>query len=234
MSKGKLYGVGVGPGDKELLTLKAVRVLGEADIIASPVTKSGGRAAYGIVSGYIEDKRVIEFVMPMTKDHSELDKNYERIADKIAGYLDEGLDIAFITLGDVTVYSTYMKVNEIIKSRGFETELIPGITSFCDAAARLNTALCERNEPLVIMPASYEISEELMRLPGTKVFMKAGKEADRLCTMLKESGFDAEVYMAERCGMEGERLAHGFDEISTPAGYFTVFIVKQRMTERRL
>ncbi|HIU58278.1 MAG TPA: precorrin-2 C(20)-methyltransferase [Candidatus Ornithomonoglobus merdipullorum] len=231
MRKGKLYGVGVGPGDKELLTLKALRVLKEADIIASPVTKGGGKAAYDIVSEYIKDKKVIEFVMPMSKDHSELRKNYEETANMIAGYLDKGADIAFITLGDVTVYSTYMKVNEIVKDMGFETELIPGITSFCAAAARLNTALCERNEPLVIMPASYELSADLMLLPGTKVFMKAGREADRLCDILRDCGCDAKVYMAERCGMEGERFAYNLEEINMPVGYFTLFIVKQHMAE---
>lgn len=231
MNKGKLYGVGVGPGEKELLTLKAARILKEADMIASPRTAKGGRAAYDIASEYIDENKLVEYTMPMTKNISELEENYRKIADDIEQYLKKGLNVAFITLGDVTVYSTYMQVDSIIKERGYETELIPGITSFCAAAAKLGMPLCERDEPLVIMPASYNIDEGLMRLPGTKVFMKAGRDAVSLCERLRGEGELENIVMVENCGMDNERIRYNIDikelEENRPS-YFTVFITKQK------
>ena len=137
MKQGKLYGVGVGPGDKELITLKALRILQESDIIMVPMMKNGEKTAFHIIEDYVKDKEIIECNMPMSKDFDILQKNYEIISDEVEGYLKQGKDVAFITLGDPTVYSSYMQVNEIMGKRGYETEVIPGITSFCAAAARL-------------------------------------------------------------------------------------------------
>ena len=227
MDKGKLYGVGVGPGDKELLTVKAIRIIREADIVASPVMKNGGRAAYDIAAPYLENKKIIEFTMPMTKNKDELEKNYSDIAEKLAELLDEGKNIAFITLGDVTVYSTYMQIDRLMKDRGYDTELVPGITSFCAAAARIGTALCERNEPLVIIPASYDISDRLMDLPGTKVFMKAGSSGLELRDMLRDNDIIDKAVMVERCGMEDERIVTDLNEMKGSGSYFSLFIVKE-------
>lgn len=227
MNKGKLYGVGVGPGDKELLTVKAIRIIREADIVASPVMKNGGRAAYDIAAPYLENKKIIEFTMPMTKNKDELEKNYSDIAEKLAELLDEGKNIAFITLGDVTVYSTYMQIDRLMKERGYDTELVPGITSFCAAAARIGTALCERNEPLVIIPASYDISDRLMDLPGTKVFMKAGSSGLELRDMLRDNDIIDKAVMIERCGMENERIVTDLNEMKGSGSYFSLFIVKE-------
>jgi precorrin-2/cobalt-factor-2 C20-methyltransferase len=226
MDKGKLYGVGVGPGDKELLTLKALRILREADIIAVPLMKSGARTAYDIIEDYIRDKETIEFLMPMTKDFKKLEENYGAIADRLEEMLNEGKNIAFITLGDVTVYSTYMQINRMILERGFETELIPGITSFCAAAARLNMALCERDEPLIILPASYEETENVLDKHGTKVLMKASRAMGGIKDALSEKGLLKKSVMVECCGMENERIYTDLNEIDENSSYFSVVIVK--------
>lgn len=226
MSKGKLYGVGVGPGDRELITLKALRVLKSADIIVSPVTKGGGRAAFDIIEEHVRGKEVAEFFMPMSKNYTELEENYRIIADRIEEMLREGKNTAFITLGDVTVYSTYMRIDRLIKERGFETELIPGIPSFCAAAAAAGTPLCERDEPLMIIPAGYAAAEELADMYGTKVYMKAGKGAAELVRELKEKGRLKNTIMAERCGMENERIINGLSGNEETGSYFSLFIVK--------
>ena len=225
MKNGVLYGVGVGPGDKELVTVKALRVLKEADIVAVPVTKSGAAAAYEIVREHIEEKEIQKYYMPMTKDFDELERNYTEIADSVEAYLKEGKNVAFITLGDPSVYSTYMRINEIIRERGYHTELIAGITSFCAAAARLNISLCDRDEPLVILPASYDIDEGL-ELEGTKVLMKANRAVLEVRDKLKERGLSGSAYLVEKCGMPGERVYRNIDELEDQTSYFSIIIVK--------
>lgn len=226
MKNGKLYGVGVGPGDKELLTLKALRVLREADIIAVPLMKNGARTAYEIIEAHVRDKKIIEFFMPMTKDFDELEKNYSAIADSIESYLTEGKDIAFITLGDVAIYSTYMQINRILQARGYETELVPGITSFSAAAARLNMALCERDEPLIILPASYDQTEAMLDMYGTKVLMKASRKIGAVRDVIKEKGLAQNAVMVECCGMENERIYTNLDDVDDKSSYFSIIIVK--------
>ncbi|MGN0182357.1 MAG: precorrin-2 C(20)-methyltransferase [Candidatus Ornithomonoglobus sp.] len=226
MANGRLYGVGVGPGDRELITLKALRVLREADIIAVPLMRSGARTAYEIIEDYIGDKKIIEFLIPMTKDLERLEKNYTEISDKLEGYLRAGKNIAFITLGDVTVYSSYMQINRRISERGYETELVAGIPSFCAAAARLNTALCERDEPLVILPAGYEDIEKQLDMKGTKVLMKAGRQVSAVRDILNQKGLAEKAVMVECCGMENEKIYTNLNDIDEKSSYFSIIIVK--------
>lgn len=226
MSKGKLYGVGVGPGDKELITVKALRILREADIIAVPQMRSGVRTAYEIIEDYIEGREIMEFLMPMTKDLKRLEENYSDIARRLAEKLDEGKDIAFITLGDVTIYSSYMQIDRMLRDRGYETGLVPGIPSFCAAAARLNMPLCERDEPLVILPASYEGIEAGLDMKGTKVLMKPGRAIGGVRELLKKRGLTENAVMVECCGMENERVYNDMNEIDGNSSYFSIVIVK--------
>lgn len=224
--QGKLYGVGVGPGDKELITVKALRVLQEADVIMVPKMKSGETTAYRIVEEYIRDKEVLECYMPMSKDIEALSRNYEKLADTIEAHLKKGDKVAVITLGDPTVYSTYMQLNAIILGRGYETEIIPGITSFCAAAARMNLALCERDEPLLILPASYEKSRESLHHPGTKVLMKANREILNTRDALIEEGLIDQAVMVECCGMENEKIYHDLRKLEEKSSYFSLVIIK--------
>lgn len=226
MKKGKLYGVGVGPGDKELITVKALRIIKEADIIAVPQTKGGERTAFNIIEDYVKDKTIIDFFMPMNRNFDELNKNYEKISDKIEEELKQGKNIAFITLGDPTIYSTYMQINNIILNRGYETELISGVVSFCAAAAKLNISLCERDEPLIIVPAAYKEIDKLLDLKGSKVFMKAGKSIIEIKDMLKKENMAENSFAVECCGMENERIYRNLDELEEKASYFSVIIVK--------
>lgn len=220
--KGELYCVGVGPGDKELITLKAVRVLREADIIAAPITKNGDRTAYDIAAEFIAGKPVVDCFMPMSKNTDELERNYAALSDELEKHLSDGKTVALLTLGDPTVYSTCMQINEIIKNRGYETEIISGVTSFCAAAARLGVPLCERDEALVILPASYDLSEG-MCFKGTKVLMKASRKLPKVRDMLKKGRHRA--YMVEKCGMDGEKVYTSIDDVDE-SSYFSTIIVK--------
>ncbi|MEF2733777.1 MAG: precorrin-2 C(20)-methyltransferase, partial [Blautia sp.] len=152
---GKLFGLGVGPGDPELLTIKALRIIQESDVIAVPGNQVEDSVAYQIVKGVykeLDSKVLLPVAMPMTKDKAVLEANHEKAADDVEVCLKEGKQVAFLTLGDPTVYSTYMYVHKRIQSRGYEVEIVSGIPSFCAVAARLNISLVEMAEPLHVIP----------------------------------------------------------------------------------
>ena len=149
---GKMYGIGVGPGDPELLTLKAVRLIRESAVVAVPGTAKEESVAYKIVKQAIpelDEKEIIPVPMPMTKDKDLLERSHEAGAKLVREQLDAGKDVAFLTLGDPTVYSTYLYIHKRIDAAGYDTEIISGITSFCAVSAKLNTGLVEKAEPLV-------------------------------------------------------------------------------------
>lgn len=226
---GKLYGVGIGPGDPELLTLKALRLIKEADVIAVPGNVPQETVAYKIVIGAcpeLDQKEILPVHMPMTKDPELLEKSHREGAEKIAAFLDEGKKVVFLTLGDPTVYSTYLYVHHKVQEMGYEVEIVSGITSFCAVAARLNMGLVEKAEELHVIPASYQV-EEALKLPGTKVLMKAGKKMKQVKEILKATGQQA--VMIENCGMPGEKIYASTDEIPENAGYYSLIIIKDTL-----
>lgn len=223
--KGKLWGVGVGPGDPELLTLKAARVLEQADVVLAPDTGKADKTALNIVSGHLNGKTPILVSMPMTRDQEALEQAHSAAAQKIAAYLDEGKQVAFITLGDATVYSTYMYVHEIVRTMGYDVEVVPGVPSFCAAAARLNISLCQGSEPLLVIPASHS-AEKLLDVPANKVFMKAGSAILDLKKTLEEKNMLENAAMVENCSMENERVYPDFRDLKENSGYFSLVIVK--------
>ena len=225
--KGKLYGIGVGPGDPELLTLKALRIIKESPVIAVPGDVPPESVAYKIVKGAypeLDTKEIVGIPMPMTKDKEKLEESHAKGTAVIAGHLDAGKQVAFLTLGDPTVYSTYIYIHKRIEDLGYPLEIISGITSFCAAAARLNIGLVEKAEPLHVAPASYPI-EEALELSGTKVLMKAGKKMGRVKETLRAHG--AACRMVENCGMADEKIYDSVEEIPDEAGYYSLIIVKE-------
>ena len=225
--KGKLYGVGVGPGDPELLTLKALRLVKEADVVAIPGENPRESVAYKIVKGVykeLDNKSLLPVLMPMTKNKEVLNKAHNLGTELICEKLDQGKTVVFLTLGDPTVYSTYLYVHKRITSMGYETEIVSGITSFCAAAARLNTGLVEKAQPLHIIPASYPV-EEALKLSGTKVLMKAGKQMKNVKEQMCAAGVKAN--MVENCGMPDEKIYKSTEEIPETAGYYSLIIAKE-------
>ena len=225
--RGILYGVGVGPGDPELMTLKAVRLIKENDIIAVPGAEVRETVAYKIAVQAVPelaDKELLPIYMPMTHDKAELELNHEKGAKALEAALDTGKNVVFLTLGDPTVYSTYLYVHHRLVAQGYDTEIVCGITSFCAVSARLNTGLVEKAEPLHVIPASYQI-EDALKLPGTKVLMKAGKKMKNVKEQLLAQG--AEAMMIENCGMPDEKIYRSVEEIPEDAGYYSLIIIKE-------
>lgn len=228
--QGKLYGVGVGPGDPELLTIKALRLIKENEVIAVPGKEIQASVAYQIVKGAYEEldeKTLIPVAMPMTKDPQVLKANHDKAADQVESYLKEGKNVVFLTLGDTTVYSTYLYVHKRILERGYEAEIVSGITSFCAVAARLNMGLVEADQPLHVIPATYKAQEmeEILKIPGTKVLMKTGKKMKQVKESIEKSGQKA--VMIENCGMPSEKIYRSAEEIPEDSGYYSLIIVKE-------
>ena len=200
--RGILYGVGVGPGDPELMTLKAVRMIRENEVIAVPLS----------------------IYMPMTHDAKELEENHRKGAKALEEVLDQGKDIVFLTLGDPTIYSTFSYLQKRVEDDGYETALVSGITSFCAAAARTNQPLVEWNQTLHIVPAVHRLGDT-PDAEGNYVFMKSGKKMKQVKEILRETG--KQVSMVENCGMETEHVYRSVDEIPDDAGYYSLIIAKE-------
>ena len=224
---GVLYGVGVGPGDPKMLTLQAVEVIQEAEVIAVPDT-DGEKTAMKIVKDYIKDKEILYCPMPMSRNLELLEQNHQKSCDMLEKELLNGKDIAFITLGDPTIYSTYMYIHRMMIEKGYVAKIISGITSFCAAAAALNTSLCDRGESLHIIPSSYSDLDKLLSLNGSKVLMKSGKKIGEVMETLKRMDLHKSSQMVECCSMENEKIYRNLDRISDDSSYFSIIIVKEQ------
>lgn len=228
--KGTLYGVGVGPGDPELMTLKAVRLIRENMIIAVPGADPKETVAYKIAVQAVPElteKELLPIYMPMTHDPEELEKNHTKGAMALEEVLDQGKNIVFLTLGDPCVYSTFSYLQKRVEKDGYHTELVSGITSFCAAAARLNIPLSEWNEQLHVVPAVHRLDSTLNE-SGNYILMKSGKKMNQVKEILSQSGRD--VLMVENCGMENEHIYRSVEEIPDDAGYYSLIIAKESKT----
>ncbi|MCL2148959.1 MAG: precorrin-2 C(20)-methyltransferase, partial [Methanomassiliicoccaceae archaeon] len=184
--RGILYGVSVGPGDPELLTIKAKRVIEGCGVIAYPVRALGERGvALDIVRGAadISGKRVLELVFRMTSDKAARAADYAGAINELTSALDRGDDVCMITLGDATVYSTFMRVGKDIEGMGYRMEVVPGVPSFCDGAARAKIPLAMGTEGLAVVSAAE----------GSTLFRDALERFDNVVIM-KAHGSIGEIH----------------------------------------
>jgi precorrin-2/cobalt-factor-2 C20-methyltransferase len=225
--KGILYGVGVGPGDYELITLKAVKMLEAAEIIAVPQSGGEKNAALDIVKHVVDlnDKILLDLSFPMVKDKNILKKQHEKNAEIIEDYLIKGKNVAFISIGDISIYSTFGYINDIVKKDGFKTEMIAGVPSFCAVSAALNISLTEMRKPITIIPAAHSDTEKFLNMDGTKVFMKSGNSIKDIREKLKNIK-DFKTYAVSDCGYESEKIFDDINKADEKMGYFTTVIVK--------
>ena len=224
--KGIAYGVGVGPGDPEYMTLKAVRLIRENQVIAVPGKVAKESTAYKIAVQAVPElaeKELVPVNMPMIKDRELIDAEHRKGAEKLRTYLDQGKNVVFLTLGDPTVYCTFSYIQHYLETDGYRVELVSGIPSFCAAAARLGLPLGEWDEPIHIVPAVHKTDYKLEQ-DGNYVLMKSASHMKEVKALLKASG--RQVSAVVNCGMADEAIYRSADEIPDDAGYFSLIIAK--------
>ena len=209
------------------MTYKAVETIQKCQVVAVPKSGNSEQVALNIAKEFIKNQTLIDCYMPMIRDKQALRKQHEEVVSELKGYLDKGQDIAFLTLGDPTIYSTYMYIHRLIKEMGYETEIIPGISSICSVAAALNDSLCEGSDCLHIIPASYKGKEDYLDLEGTKVLMKTGKSMEKVKQHLKEKGLYERARAVECASMPNEKIHESLDTVEE-SSYFSVIVVKER------
>ncbi|WP_296785363.1 precorrin-2 C(20)-methyltransferase [Methanobrevibacter sp.] len=227
--KGKLIGIGVGPGDTELVTLKAAKVLKSVPVVFSPKSsKEKESIALSIVRPILEERKdykrlmIVEPIFPMIENKKELEKIWTSASELIAQYLNTGRDVAFITLGDPSIFSTYSYVQKKLIDK-YEIETIPGITSFTACAAAKNKALVEQNDILTIVPKIDDRLEEILDYSDSIVLMKASRNTSRLESTIEDKKRPKEIYSVQNCTRENEKIIEGF---SNEKPYLTTTIIQ--------
>ncbi|HCZ12292.1 MAG TPA: precorrin-2 C(20)-methyltransferase [Nitrospiraceae bacterium] len=242
---GKLYVIGVGPGDPELLTLKAVRVLREVPCICVPKGREEGNSlALSIVQKAriegltLEGKEIIEAHFPMRKtrnnqesENCELDTKWQETIETVYSRLNKGIDMAFITIGDPTIYSTFFYLYDKLLALNPELniEIVPGVSSINTAAAKAGMSLALADEKIAILPATYteSIKETLERF-DTIVLMKVHKVFGNVAKILSETGLTDKAVYISRAGMDDERIFRNIRDIKeSDLDYFSLMIIKK-------
>lgn len=229
---GKLYGVGVGPGDSGLITIKAIQCIRSADIICLPKKEKETCRAYLIASEAvpeIEKKEIICCDFKMSSDIEISERSHRTIYSQIKSKLDDGLNIAFLTLGDPTTYSTFSYIYNFAVRDHYQTEIISGVTSYDALAASLGIILCEGNEELHIGTSQSNI-EKLVKLSGTKIIMKTGKNMPMIKSALIRARKDKDfyVYAVSNCGLSNEMKYYRIEDIPETSEYMTTIIIKDK------
>ncbi len=232
---GCLYGVGVGPGDPELLTLKAVRVLQQAPVVVAPRKTSRDRSyAYSIVEHLVDEARqeVLPLVFPMKKDLNELRLYWRDACDAIYQRLSAGKDCAFLTEGDPLLFGTFIYIYEMLRELhpDVRMEVVPGISSINASAARAGIPLVSGDDRLAVLPATYEGDKlrETLRDFDTVVLLKVHSVFDQVLDLLEEMGLtDGAVYV-KKCTTSSEEIVRDIRRLrGQKLDYLSLLIVRR-------
>ncbi len=206
MNKGKFYGVGVGPGDPRLLTLRAVEVLQSVDIVAIPKSRHDRESVAWEIARrhYRAQTELLELEMPMTSDQGILQQAWQTGAQTILSRLNSGLNVAFITIGDPSLYSTYSYLLTYLRPHlsPKQIETVPGISAMSAAAARINVPLALGDEPLLVLPGTDDIGR-FLDLPNL-VILKVSRNLPDVAQSL--TGSEREAVLFTRIGQDGEEI----------------------------
>lgn len=228
---GHLYGVGVGPGDPDLLTLKAARILGEVDVIlAASSTKNDDSLALDIARPHLRpETRIIRLGFPMSRENAVLNRAWEENARLVLAELDQGRNAAFLTLGDPLLYSTFAYLLRTLRRMDPErpVTIIPGITSFQAVAAATETVLAESSENLLILPGIREAQSLRASAEGADnaVILKAYTNFAAIREELKDFPRETHCVFASRVGMKDQYITRNLDEAPDNPTYLSLLLL---------
>ncbi|BHH83695.1 precorrin-2 C(20)-methyltransferase [Desulforhopalus sp. 52FAK] len=239
--QGTFYVVGVGPGDPQLMTLKAVNVLQKCDTWFVPSAfENGGSMALKIVEGTVQsaEKKILSHHFPMkqvkrcAEPDAEVKAAWNEAAKTIIEILDSGKDVVFPTLGDPAIYSTGFYVCETLQEYGtpFKLEIIPGVSAIGATSAASGMPLCLGDERLVVIPATFEDEKikEILTNSDSAVFMKVFKVMDKLVPLLEELDLIDKAVLVERCSLEDQRVWTDVREtVGKELHYFSTMVVRK-------
>lgn len=233
---GILYGLGVGPGDPELITVKAFRVLTESPVIAYPKKTMGAKSyALAIVECYVDpgEKEMLGLTFPMTKDREALERQWNETVDTVWERLAAGKDVAFVTEGDPMLYSTFIHMMRLMQERHPEVEIrsIPGISSVLAAASRLGVPLADGDERVAIVPATEDESamREVLQTHDCVIFLKVAKVIDPMLRVLWELGITDKASVLTKVSSAEERVWRNVEELAGgELEYLTLMVVRTR------
>ncbi len=232
---GTLYGIGIGPGDPDLITIKASKILNKVDVVfAAASTKNSYSLAVKIAKLHIPETTLIKMLsFPMTKDINETEKAWENHALTIIKELEFGKDVAFVTLGDCLTYSTYGYILKNIRkiAPNLDIKSIPGITSYQAAASRLNMPLVEGEETLMVVSGAKggQNLRQFSAKPECAVFLKAYKNIGDIISALNETGVYESCVGVLNCGKPEDEIVMAINELGKrKPDYWTLIIAKQK------
>lgn len=226
----KFYGIGTGPGDSELLTIKGKKILETLDCLYTPEPKKGSKSlALSIVLPYLDDSLEIkQRHFPMSNNLEEKESAWEDISKEILADVMAGKNVGFVTLGDPMVYSTYSYLLERLEGH-IETETIPGISSFCSMSNSLQIPLVMDDESYSVIPstASHEVIETALDHFSTIIIMKVSFEIEKIKKILKEKNLLSSAVLISNASMENEEVMIGLDDLDVAEriSYFSTIIV---------
>jgi precorrin-2/cobalt-factor-2 C20-methyltransferase len=236
-----LYIIGTGPGDPELLTVKAINALNKCPVFVTPKgSPNGNSTALSIVKQAVDthDKEILELHFPMMKIHvgstpvTEVREAWQHAALTVLSLLEQGKDVAFPTLGDPAVYSTgyYLYENIMEINPGTNVKFISGITAMSSCSAATAIPVCLGDEMLAIIPATFKDHRlrQTLEVFDTVVLMKVHKVIPHLCELLGDLGLLDKSVLIERAGMEDERVINDLASIDEPPHYFSTIIVRKK------
>ncbi len=240
--RGKLYGIGIGPGDPELLTIKACKILKKVDKVFAPRSSILAESlALRIIGDTVPKSKIRTIVFPMTKEKKRLKEFWEKAAKKVYKELSRGNDIAFITIGDPFIYSTYMYLLRYIKKldKSIDICTIPGVSVVNAIASLCNVPLVEAEEKFAVLPLPNKMSQlkNVLNQFDTVVLLKIGKGLKRLVRFLEKEGYDGSVYFAKRIGRPEEVVAHNLSQINLnkkTLGYMSTMIIRSKKRKKKM
>ncbi|OEH93122.1 precorrin-2 C(20)-methyltransferase [Bacillus solimangrovi] len=231
---GKLYGLGVGPGDPELITVKAFRILRDTPVIAYPKKRKGSKSyAHKIIDVYINpvEKDMLGLVFPMTKDEAILEREWNITVEKVWGKLKEGKDVAFVTEGDPLLYSTFIHMMNVMKEQHPEVTIqtVPGISSINGAASTLGIALAEGDDHVAIVPAqdNAEMMKKAIVEHDCIIFIKVAKVIDLMRNVLEELGLSDKAFVVTKATSDEEIIWNVNDLDGVELEYLTLMVVRK-------
>ncbi|MEV7771300.1 precorrin-2 C(20)-methyltransferase [Kitasatospora sp. NPDC086791] len=238
-STGRLYGVGLGPGDPSLVTVRAAELIGKADVVAYHSARHGRSIARSIAERYLTGGQIEEkLVYPLTVETTDhpggyrgaLDEFYEEAAARLAAHLDAGRDVVVLAEGDPLFYGSYQHMHKRLAHR-YPTEVVPGVTSVSAAAARLGQPLTEAEETLTVIPGTLPEEELTARIASadSAVIMKLGRTFPTVRRALERAGRLADAQYVERAFMAGERIAPLAEVDGETVPYFSVAVLPSKV-----